>query len=159
METLPVLAVDIGGPIMRVKGGSVPLAYRYANQTPGAFDGLRILAARKFGARIHLISQCDTFVQAAKMEWMAERRFGSETGIASERIHFVREKSGKAEVCAQYGVTHFVEDRPEIMSYALAVPNLYLFSPDAGEMASFPEVVARATVVFDWTRLVQALLQ
>jgi len=159
MDRKETLAVDIGGPILDAKGGSTPEQYGDALPTPGGFAGLRRLKDERFGDRIHLISQCNETIQAVKTRWMARYRFLDVTGMAIHRIHFVREPVGKAEVCRLYGVTHFVEDRPLIMSHVLDdVPNLYLFRPDPVELAKYPAVAARARIVDDWEALLALLL-
>lgn len=152
------IGIDIGGPIIRAKGGSTPEGYRLADPTPGAFAALARLSAA-YGDRVRLISQCDTLVQAAKLEWMAEHRFCETTGVAADRIHFVRRMPEKASVCIRYGLTHMIEDKPEILNFALGeVPNLYLFSPDPAEVARFPELAAAAVVVAGWDDLLPLLL-
>lgn len=159
MGVKDVLAVDIGGPILNAKGGSTPAQYAAAPPTPGGFNALWLLKHRRFGDRIHLISQCNEDVQAVKLDWMDRRGFFDATGMTLERIHFVREPSGKAEVCRQYGVTHFVEDRPLIMSFVLDdVANLFLFRPDPAEVAKYPDVLRRARIADGWESLLPFLL-
>lgn len=154
-----VLAVDIGGPILDAKGGSTPAQYAAARPTLGGFDALWTLKQLRFDDRIRLISQCNEEIQAVKLDWMKRHDFLAATGMSLDRIHFVREPAGKAEVCRQYGVTHFVEDRPLIMLYAMHdVPNLFLFRPDPAEAAKYPEVLARARVSGGWEDLLPYLL-
>lgn len=153
------LAVDIGGPMLNAKGGSTPAQYAAAPPTLGGFAALRLLKDRRFGERIHLISQCNEEIQAVKLDWMARHEFLAATGMSLDRIHFVREPAGKAEVCRQYGVTHFVEDRPLIMSFVLDdVANLFLFRPDSAEAAKYPDVLKRARIADGWESLLPFLL-
>jgi hypothetical protein len=159
MSSKEILAVDIGGPILNAKGGSTPAQYAAALPTAGGFNALLELGRLRFGNRIRLISQCNEEIQAVKLDWMARHEFFEATGISLDRIHFVREPAGKAEVCRTYGVTHFVEDRPLIMLYAMHdVPNLFLFRPDPAEAAKYPEVLARARVSGGWDDLLPYLL-
>ncbi|HTK04172.1 MAG TPA: hypothetical protein VL500_01180 [Candidatus Eisenbacteria bacterium] len=159
MDRKETLAVDIGGPILDAKGGSTPSQYRDASPTPGGFAALRRLKDERFGDRIHLISQCNETIQAVKLDWMARHGFLEATGMTIDRIHFVREPVGKAGVCQWQGVTHFIEDRPLIMSFVLdEVANLYLFRPDPAELAKHPAVAASARIVDGWEALLALLL-
>lgn len=159
MSSRAILAVDIGGPIIHAKGGSAPAVYRAAQPTVGCFRGLRTLAKRRFGDAIHLISQCDERVQAAKLDWFQANRFHARTGVAPDRVHFVRKPEGKAALCKELGVTHFVDDRPSIVAHAVGiVPNLFLFNPDPAELGANPLVAVTAREVADWDALLRALL-
>lgn len=159
MNSRTKLAVDIGGPIIRAKGGSAPDVYRAAQATTGCFAGLRALARLRFGGAIHLISQCNEDVQAAKLDWFAAKRFHARTGVTPDRVHFVRRPEDKAALCRTLGVTHFVDDRPSIVAHAIGiVPNLYLFNPDPAELGAHPHVALTAREVADWDTLIGALL-
>ena len=159
MDSRTKLAVDIGGPIIRAPGGSAPDVYRNAQPTRGCFAGLRTLSRRRFGDAIHLISQCDEQVQAAKLDWFRAKRFHTRTGVTPDRVHFVRKPEDKAALCKELGVTHFVDDRPHILMHALGVvPNLFVFNPDPAELGRHPLVAVAAREVVDWDALLRILL-
>ncbi len=158
-EREETLAIDFGGPVIDAPGGSTPAQYAAAPPTTGGFSALRQLRERRFGSRMRIISQCNEEIQAVKLYWMGRRGFLEATGMSLDRIHFVRKPEEKAEVCRQYGVTHFVEDRPLIMSFVLDyVENVFLFRPNPAEVAKFPEVRKRARIASSWDDLLPFLL-
>ncbi len=63
-----------------------------------------------------------------------------------------RERPEKAAVCARLGITHFVDDRLDVLTPMRGtVPHLYLFgAPRAG----IPEWITPAP---DWSELVRVL--
>ncbi len=124
-----VLAVDIGGPIIRQRG--MP--------TEDAVEALHLLSAARFGPRIHLISQCDEATEASRREWFARDEFYRRAGVSSKHVHFCRELWQKAQICTKLGVTHFVENRVATLRHVTSVPNLYLYHPDREETARHPE--------------------
>ena len=154
-----ILAVDIGGPILNAKGGSSPETYRAAPQTEGAFPALHVLHHRRFHRRIHVISQCNEEIQAIKLDWFARHRFHELTHVDPAHVHFVREQAGKAALCKELGVTHFVDDRPPILAHAVGVvPNLFAFRPDPFELGANPTVMLAAREVDGWPALLRLLL-
>lgn len=124
-----VLAVDIGGPIVRQKG----------TPTEDAIDALHLLSISRFGARVHLISRCDEATEASRREWLARHEFYRRSRVSSKNVHFCRELWQKAQICTKLGVTHFVENSIATLRRVTSVPNLYLYHPDREEAARHPD--------------------
>lgn len=147
------MGVDVGGVIIdgaRNDGTDTSLhSVRYLETTavPGAFDALRRLTAERFGEGLFVISKCGPDVQRRTLEWMTHHHFFARTGIAPSRIHFCRAQCEKGSLCADLGITHYVDDRIEVLMYLTTVPHRYLFRPDEREVQRFaralPEVRRR----------------
>ena len=158
MANKDMLALDLGGPVLKAKGGSTPEGYAAALPTPGAFEGAGQLY-RHFGGRMILLSQCTSEIERVKRIWLPRNGFYEQTGILSERLRFVREPEEKAATCVAEGVTHFVDDRPHILRHAIGrVSHLYLYAPDPVEVAQYPELLHHATIVQNWSELLEHLL-
>jgi hypothetical protein len=84
---------------------------------------------------------------------LANHRFFKETGIDSSHLRFCRQRSEKADRCAELDVTHFVDDRVDVLGYLVGtVAHLFLFGSRSGRQ---PEVVGAglpetAIAVRDW---------
>lgn len=155
-----VLGVDIGGVIIdRVndKTDTSFFSHNYLRTTavPGVFDALRQLVERRFGDKVFLVSKCGTHVQEKSLHWLDHHRFYERTGIERERIHFCRERHEKAGICEKLAVTHFVDDRLEVLGNLTTVSTLYLFQPDPDEVRRFAHSLNRVTQVHSWQEILQ----
>ena len=151
------LGVDIGNVIIDHKavGTNNKIEYEidYSNipAVKNAFEVLRELNKIKFGLNIHLISKCTPWAQTKILNWLKHNKFFIKTGIKPQNVHFCRERNEKQKICADFGITHFIDDRLEVLSYLIGkVPNLYLFRPDQKEIAQFKSYLSNVCVVSNW---------
>ncbi|GIE46465.1 hypothetical protein Alo02nite_93630 [Actinoplanes lobatus] len=154
----PTLGVDVGGVVVALTGdgadtsffGSRPLE---TPATAGVFACLAALTAEPFAGRVHLVSKAGPKVAANTRAWLAHHRFFERTGIAETNLHFVRERRDKAPVCHRLGITHFVDDRLDVLAHLDTVEHRYLFTggtPSRGPDAHMP---GWATAIATWTEL------
>ncbi|WP_117214339.1 hypothetical protein [Allorhizocola rhizosphaerae] len=127
------LGVDVGGVIVALAEegaedtsffGSRPL------ETPaitGVMEALAALTEQPFAGRVHLVSKAGPKVAGNTRAWLAHHRFFERTGIAESHVHFVRERRDKAPVCERLGITHFVDDRLDVLAHLESVEHRYLF--------------------------------
>ncbi len=156
-----VLGVDIGGVI--IDGGKNDGTdtsffsdnYLRTTAVPGVFDALRELAEKRFGDKIFLVSKCGQKVQNKTLHWLDHHRFYEITGIRPSNVWFCRERRDKAGICKHLGVTHFVDDRLEVLSYLASVSTLYLFQPDPQEVEKFASVLSRVRQVQSWEEILK----
>lgn len=95
----------------------------------GAFASLERLQAA-FDGRVWIVSKCGPTVQGRTERWLAHHRFFESTGIAPDHLRFCRRREDKAIHCRELGITHFVDDRYDVLRHLIGiVPNLYLFGP------------------------------
>lgn len=157
------LGVDIGGVIIdRVNDGTDTSFfsdnYLQTTAVPGVFAALRQLVEKRFRENIFLISKCGQRVQNKTLHWLDHHRFYDLTGIGRERVHFCRERHEKAGICKQLGITHFVDDRLEVLSNLTTVSALYLFQPHPNEVKRFARFLNRVRQVNSWQEIVNDLL-
>jgi hypothetical protein len=74
-------------------------------------------------------------------------------------MHFCRARADKAPICKSLGVTHFVDDRLEVLGYLSSVPVRYLFQPDAKEMARHAAHLAHVRVMESWREIIADLTE
>jgi hypothetical protein len=95
----------------------------------GSFESLNRLE-ELFGGQVWIVSKAGPRIQANTERWLAHHDFYASTGIPSDHVRFVRRRADKAAVCTKLGITHFVDDRAEVLEHLMGiVPHLYLFGP------------------------------
>jgi hypothetical protein len=162
MEQLPTLGVDVGGVIVALADrdedtsffGSRPL------ETPavaGVFDELGALTSGLFAGRVHVVSKAGPSVAANTRAWLAHHRFFERTGVAPDHVHFVRERRDKAPVCERLGITHFVDDRLDVLVHLETVEHRFLFTGGRSDEARGADLPDWATVAPTWPALRAAI--
>jgi hypothetical protein len=156
-----VLGVDIGGVIIDPVNDGMDTSFFGDNflrttAVPGAFEVLRKLSERF--SRIVLVSKCKERTQEKTLQWLAHHDFYALTGIEVDNVHFCRERYEKSGICERQEVTHFVDDRLEVLSYLTSVNHLYLFRPRAEEVKRFSHFLPRVKQVNSWQALLKELV-
>lgn len=154
------LGVDIGGVIIdRVNDGTDTSFFsdNYLRTTavPGVFDALRRLVEKRFGDKVFLVSKCGQRVQNKTLHWLDHHRFYGLTGIERDRVHFCRERHEKAGICEELGITHFVDDRLEVLGNLTTVGTLYLFRARPEEIRRFAHFLNRVRQVNSWQEILR----
>ncbi len=154
------LGVDIGNVIINNRNLDPEITQVdeviYANFPPteDVFDALKILNT-KFSGKVYLISKCTEWAEIQILSWLDKHDFYNKTGILKENIFFVRKRNEKDGVCQKLNITHFIDDRLEVLSYMIeSTPNLFLFQPDNDEVAQFAKFLPQVTIVNNWKEVV-----
>lgn len=93
----------------------------------GSFEALRRLRA-VFDGQVWIVSKCDSVVQDRTERWLSHHRFFDATGIDPDHVRFCRRRADKAVHCEELGITHFVDDRYDVLEHLVGVvPHLFLF--------------------------------
>ena len=118
----------------------------------GMFDVVPDLV-RRFGGQVWIVSKCGARIQERTQQWFGHHRFFERTGIDSGNVRFCLKRPEKAIHCRELGITHFIDDRTDVLAAMIdMVPNLYLFGP---QRAAAP---AGMRHVAGWGDVAQALL-
>lgn len=154
------LGVDVGGVLIDRVNDNTDTSFFGKNflattAVPEAFATLKALRAQ--GWEIHLISKCGEQVQQKTRLWLAHHRFFEETGIPSGHLHFCLTRPAKAPICTQLGITHFVDDRLDVLDCLSDVGGLFLFQPNAKDRQRHGREQGRALQVESWAEVAQAL--
>lgn len=152
-----ILGVDIGGVLIdKVADGTDTSFFsdRFIEtpQVEGAFETLARLGRERFGDNIYVVSKCGPRIEAKSKLWLAHHRFHDITGVTPARLNFCRARRDKAPICARLQITHFIDDRLDVLAYLTMVPHQFLFDPRAG--AAPP----RVTIVRGWGEVARELL-
>jgi hypothetical protein len=159
MKSKKALGVDIGNVIINHRNYQIADSngreiheenYSAIPAADGAFGALKKLNGY-FDGKVYLISKCTEWAEERILKWLDDNDLYSRTGIDSKNVHFVRERHEKDAACRKLGITHFIDDRLEVLSHMIkSTPNLYLFMPDEREVEEFKEFLPKVKVVTDW---------
>ncbi|GAA3762691.1 hypothetical protein GCM10022225_55410 [Plantactinospora mayteni] len=127
--------------------------FRRTPPVPGAFEAVSALVAEMFGEHVYLVSKCGERVERRTRLWLEHHDFYARTGVRAGHLHFCRTRQGKAPIAAALGLTHFVDDRLEVLSYLETVPNRYLFRPRDHEVRRHRSHLAAVRRVESWPEL------
>lgn len=155
-EIRAILGVDIGGVIMdrlSPHGSLLFWSQNYLRTDPVrySFNVLRRLTQGRFEGRVHLISKGDIEVQGKTDHWLDFKRFFDATEIPRRNVHYCEHRQDKARLCQELGVTHFVDDRLEVLSHLVGiVPTLVLFQGRPTETKKHVTSMNHVHAVHDW---------
>lgn len=119
----------------------------------GMFDVVPALVER-FAGQVWIVSKCGPRIQQRTLQWFDHHRFFARTGIAPANVRFCLKRPEKAVHCRELGITHFIDDRVDVLQPMIgSVSNLLLFGPqrDGHTSCSFRHVP-------DWPAVARALL-
>lgn len=103
----------------------------------GAVDSIARLAVM-FENRVWLVSKCGARIQARTERWLANHRFFERTGLPDSQVRFCRTRADKRYHCIELGLTHFVDDHPEVHAAIRgAVDHQYCFGPQPGPIPPY----------------------
>ncbi len=133
----PRLGLDIGGVLISPSGGSADTSLFgktlvEALRSPpvdGMFEHVPILVQR-FHQEVWLVSKCGPRIQERTLRWLDHHQFYQRTSIPRENVRFCRTRPEKADHCRELGITHFLDDRADVLGHLEpVVPFRYLFGP------------------------------
>ena len=103
----------------------------------GAVDAIAVLVDR-FHGRVWLVSKCGQRVQDRTLRWLEGHDFYGQTGLARDHVRFCRARPDKRQHCEELGLTHFVDDRPEVHAAIQGVvDHQFFFGPQERPVPSY----------------------
>lgn len=139
--TTPRIGVDIGrvlidgGPHGGADTSFLTGSLDDALDTPpcsGALEGLTALVALFGPEHTWLVSKAGAKVADRSRRWLEAREVYARTGLRPENLVFVRERKDKAREAVRLDLTHFVDDRLDVLHHlAGLVPELFVYGEQA----------------------------
>lgn len=97
----------------------------------GAVESIARLT-RLLDGRVWLVSKCGPRVQARTLRWLDAHDFYQRTGMPPGHARFCRARADKRGHCLELGLTHFVDDHPEVHEAIRGiVGHQYFFGPQS----------------------------
>ncbi|MES2570217.1 MAG: hypothetical protein V4710_09215 [Verrucomicrobiota bacterium] len=136
------IGIDFGGVIVKsaIGGASIDLTAGLDLMVPGAFEGIAELVSMSEG-KVWIVSKASHPTRVATRHWLDKTRFHQVTGFAPGNIHFCEKRQEKRAICESLGLTHFIDDSPDVIRHITeVVPNVYRFGSDT--VCSWPGLLA-----------------
>ena len=155
------LGVDVGGVIIdRVRNDGTDTAFKgekYLETTAVPFVFYALLKLRERFEHVYVVSKCGLTIELKTRDWLKHKGFYNFTGISPANVHYCRERWEKAPICKWLGITHFIDDRLEVLNYLETVENKYLFGPqnleDLEQVKNLPSII----LVDSWKEVLQKI--
>jgi hypothetical protein len=137
------LGIDFGRVIMgSVINGKADTAFlgstfKKAMETPPSANAFECIAdlVDLFSGDAWIVSKCGQSVQNKTKAWLKHWDFYSSTGFEKGHLRFCRERHEKAGICEQLQITHFIDDRLDVLEPMRgSVKNRYLFGEQTCEI-------------------------
>ncbi len=155
----PALGIDIGRVIsFGDTDGGIPRVKDYLDVpvTDGALSAIKQLNLQ-FNGFVYLVSKCKGKTQVRTRHWLDRIHFSEETGVPADHVFFCETREGKAPICEILGVTHFIDDRLEVLGYMKTVSKKFLFRPNNSEISRNSQHVNSVIRVESWQELLNVI--
>lgn len=137
-----ILGIDLGGTIhhKNEKKETVPMdnAFRVINHL------------RNKVKAIYIVSRVNDEQSLRAYQWFQKFKFFEETGLTPNKVFFCYERYEKGPICNKLRVTHFIDDRPEVMFYMPAGVNCILMNPKETEVKSYGSIERGDLIAKSW---------
>ena len=147
--SVEILGVDCGNVIFRPFSG---------RQITGSILSLQKINQEKKFNQIFIISRAGLVHRIFFYLRLLSLNFWNTTGIPKENLYFCWRNKDKALLCKKLKVTHFIDDRLQVLSYLQDVKNLYALNPTNKEINSHPQTFKSVKTAKSWSELVTLLL-
>ncbi len=108
-----------------------------------------------FRGKVWIVSRWAAAHREKTHQWLERHQVLPVTGMSAAHVRFCEKISSKADICAELGITHFIDDRMQVMDVLRPiVPHLYLF----GEQGQEAYVHEWLTPVANWDDAYAAVL-
>jgi len=145
------LGIDLGDTIFTTQNG-IKFPFR------GAYGIIKKLVEQRFKERSYIVSRVNPEQKVRALTILKEESFHELTGLPAKNVEFCELRHEKAPICERLGITHFIDDRPEVMSHMQTVPHRFLFRPIAEDVELFKDKLEGVIIVQSWAEIERLLL-
>lgn len=170
----PVLGLDVGGVLVDRVSDRTDTSFmgNRPMETPavkGSLTAVQRLVVH-FGQRVHIISKAGPQVAGLTTRWLTVHgyieEYFSSNGVETDgvqiprtNLHYVRSRREKDPVAHALGITHFVDDRLDVLDNLSSVPHRFLFTGGLGSHTVPVDVPTGIVRVNDWSTLTEMILE
>ena len=91
-----------------------------------------------FARKVWLVSTCGPRTQERTLRWLDAHAFYERTALPPAQVRFCRTRPDKRLHCVELGLTHFVDDHPEVHAAIRGtVAHQYFFGPQLGGVPGY----------------------
>lgn len=148
----PKFGIDIGNVIINFRLTNSQSEENYSNipATDNSFNTIKKLSVL-FEGRIFLISKCKELNENKILSWLKNNDFYNKTNVNEKNLLFCKERNEKAAICKTLKITHFIDDRIEVLSHMISiVPNLFLYKPEPTQIIGYEKFLTAVIKINNW---------
>ena len=118
------VGVDFGGVILDIRDSSP-----HDNSTallpamPQAIESIATMVELLSPQNVFIVSKAKTDMQPRILFWLDAKNFYARTGFLPGNIHFCRETRDKGPIVNRFHITHFVDDRLDVLQCMTSPPD------------------------------------
>lgn len=150
-----IVGIDIGNVILKSDTDTSKSKKLSQSLVPGAIDSIAELVKRYGSESIWLVSKCFARMQMQSRIALEQNDFFSKTGADPYRVAFCVNRGDKAPICKQLHVTHFIDDRLEILGTLSSVEYKYAFAPRGRDLQKFGNYLGDTIHVQSWNEVLE----
>lgn len=138
-----IYGFDIGGTIIRPG---------YIKEKPPWPEAFRVIwrIVDELSPVAYIVSRVTEEQKVRGQAWLKQFDVHAITGIPPENVRWCLECKDKAPIVAELGITHFVDDRPEVMKYLAPEVVKIMIKPDPVHLWEHHKDITNYTVCSDW---------
>lgn len=148
-----IVGIDIGNVILTSDTDNSTSKKLSQKLVPGAVESITQLVERYGPENIWLISKCFARMQMQSRVALEQSSFFVKTGTDPNRVAFCIRREDKAPICKQLHITHFIDDRLEILKTLSTVEHKFAFAPRGRDLQKFSHHLPEVTLVNSWKEL------
>jgi hypothetical protein len=120
----------------------------------GAIAAIQQLAEVYAPENIYLVSKCGETTQQRTLIWLEAQDFYTQTGVLPENVKFCRERPQKRQICDEFGIKIFIDDRFTVLQHLDNLQKLFLFNPIDKELQKYEKWLLppkkHTRLVYNW---------
>ena len=126
------IGIDIGGVIIAKYNMGQDTSffsenYLHSKAVSGAFETIKYLTNIFGPENIYLISKCGNKLKEKTLEWFDYNNFYKITGFLERNIYFCYDRDSKIQICENLKITHFIDDRDDILWRMMGIVDYLLY--------------------------------
>jgi hypothetical protein len=144
------LGIDLGWTIVgnRDTGDRYELAHN-------AFEVIK--AIKPYFNDVYIISKVNSEQKERSLKWIKDVDFFNSTGISPNNLYYCFERRDKAIFVRGLGITHFIDDKAEVLSHLDKDVAKVLFNPNEDDLTKYKNKLFNTWVTKDWLEIANLL--
>jgi len=143
LQNADVLGIDLGNTVVK---HNLPL--------PESFRVIRRLIDECFGERVHIVSRVNEAQEVRARAFVTSPEFVEKVTIPISRVHFCALRHEKASICERLGITHMIDDRPDVLLHMPScVRERILFSPTEKDLVDWETQIRTMKIMNSWLEI------
>ncbi len=144
-----ILGLDLGNTLVKLgKVGSPSIVFDDAIET------IKLLMVYYFGKRVFIISKVTPEQRLRAEHFLKTSTFLTEIGLTCPHVLFCMERGDKAVLARHLGITHFIDDRPEVLAAMNDLPICRIaYDPIPEDLERFKTQLPDVKVVKNWLEI------